>query len=128
MREFIVTLHLLTFFQVVITGSVATVWGIIAWRRGGITDGFRSILYLTAGTGLMQALLGIILFLSGCRPADVLHLVYGLIVAVAVPVAFTYASEDLNKRDMAVLAIASFAIVAAALRGAATGIGGYCPR
>jgi heme A synthase len=122
------TMHLLTYFQVLITGGVATVWGIGAWRHGGISDGFRSILFLTAGTGLAQALLGSILFLFGCRPENILHLVYGLIVAAAVPVAFTYASEDLNKRDMAVLAFASFAIVAAALRGASTGIGGYCPR
>jgi heme A synthase len=126
-RDFISTLHLLTFVQILVTGSVATVWGIRAWRQGTFTDGFRSILYLTVGSGVAQAVLGGILFLSGCRPADNLHLVYALIVVAAIPIATAYASEKMEKRDMAILAFAAFAIVAAALRAASTGAGGYCP-
>lgn len=128
MLDFLTTLHLLTFWQLVLTSGVATGWGIRAWRQTGFTDGFRSILYLTEGSGVAQGLVGGILFLAGCRPADILHLVYGLIVIAAIPVAVGYASEKLNKRDMAIFAIAAFAIVAAALRGAMTGVGGYCPR
>lgn len=127
MLEVISNMHLLTFYQLLITGSVATVWGIIAWRRATFTDGFRSILWLTMGTGIGQALLGGLLFVSGCRPTNLLHLVYGLIVIAAIPVAFTYANEKIGKRDLAILAFAAFAITAAALRAYSTGIGGTCP-
>jgi heme A synthase len=126
-RDFISTLHLLTFLQIMLTGSVATVWGIRAWRQGVFSDGLRSILYVTVGAGVAEALLGGILLLSGCRPADTLHLVYALIVVAAIPVATAYASDKMEKRDMAILAFAAFAIVAAALRAASTGAGGYCP-
>jgi heme A synthase len=126
--DFLTSLHLLSFWQIVLTGGIATGWGIRAWRQATFTDGFRSMLFLTEGSGVAQALLGGILFLAGCRPADILHLVYGLIVIAAIPVAVGYASEKLDKRDMAFFAFASFAIVAAALRGAMTGVGGTCPR
>jgi heme A synthase len=126
--DFLTTLHQLSFWQIVLTGGIATGWGIRAWRRATFTDGFRSILFLTEGSGVAQALLGGILFLAGCRPADILHLVYGLIVVAAIPVAIGYTSEKMEKRDMAILAIAAFAIVAAALRGTMTGLGGTCPR
>ena len=127
MLDFITNLHLLTYYQVVLTGTVAVVWGIICWRRNDYTDGLRSILYVTAGSGLVQALLGIILFLAGCRPSNILHLVYGGIVVLAIPVAYAYINEKIAKRDLAVLAFAAFAIVAAALRAFSTGTGGVCP-
>mgnify|MGYP001300225527 CR=1 FL=1 len=128
MLDFLTTLHQLSFWQIVLTGGIATGWGIRAWRQARFSDGFRSILFVTEGSGVAQGLLGGILFLAGCRPADILHLVYGLIVIAAIPVAIGYASEKMEKRDMAILAFAAFAIVAAALRGAMTGVGGYCPR
>ncbi|HKD77012.1 MAG TPA: hypothetical protein VKB76_16015 [Ktedonobacterales bacterium] len=128
MREFVLNLHLITFVQILIAGAVATVWGIILiWRGKPFTDGFRSILYTVAISGVIQAALGGILYLFGCRPENMLHLVYGLIAFIGIPAAFAYASEDLSKRDMAVLAFASFAIAAAAWRAGATGFGGYCP-
>jgi hypothetical protein len=129
MLEFISTLHLLTFYQVFLTGSVATVWGVVVWRREAtITDGLRSILFLTVAVGVGQAVLGGILFLAGCRPTDILHLVYALIVVAAIPVAFAYINEKIEKRDLAILAFAAFALAAAALRAYGTGVGGLCPK
>lgn len=127
MRDFLTTLHLLTFQEILLVGGIALVWGIIAWRRAVFSDGFRSMLYVVAAIGIMEALLGIVLFLSGCRPTNMLHLVYGLIVAGAIPVAGAYTNETIAKRDLAVLAFAVFAIVAAAVRAFSTGVGGMCP-
>lgn len=128
MLEVISTVHLLTFFQLMLIGTATMVRGIIDWRNGTYSEGFRSMLFLTVGAGIAQALLGIILFLGGCRPNNLLHLVYGLIVVAAIPVAFTYANEKIGKRDLAILTFAAFAIVAAAVRALITGTGGICPR
>jgi heme A synthase len=125
-REFLSYLHQMTYFQIVFTGTVGLVWGIWAWRRGEYTNGLRSILYVTAGSGLLEALIGSILFISGCRPGNILHLVYGLIIIAAIPVAYVYINEKIAKRDLAVLAFAVFALVAAAFRSGATGPG-TCP-
>ena len=127
MLDFITNLHLYTYYQVVVVGTTATVWGGISWRRGVYTDGLRSILYLTAGVGAVQALLGTILFLAGCRPTNILHLVYGGIILLAIPVAYVYINEKIAKRDLAVLAFAAFALLAAAFRAYSTGVGGSCP-
>ncbi|MBA3824814.1 MAG: hypothetical protein H0X24_13080 [Ktedonobacterales bacterium] len=127
MLEFLTSLHLYTYYQVVVVGLTATVWGAISWRRETYTDGLRSILYVTAGVGVVQALLGTIIFLAGCRPTNILHLVYGGIILLAIPVAYAYIAEKIAKRDLAVLAFAAFAIFAAALRAYSTGVGGVCP-
>ena len=128
MLEIILTMHLLTFIQLIVIGLGAVIWGIaLVRRRLPFTDGFRSIVYATAATGLWQAVLGSILFfLMGCRPNNILHLVYGGIGLLGIPIAFTYASEELNRRDILILAFAAFAIVAAAIRAFGTGIGGSC--
>jgi hypothetical protein len=125
--NFITQLHLYTYYNIVLVGGVATVWGFISWRRNEYTDGLRSILYVTAGAGAVEALWGIILFLGGCRPADILHLVYGGIILLAIPVAYAYIEEKIAKRDLAVLTFAAFALFAAAFRAYATGVGGTCP-
>lgn len=127
MRDFVTMLHLLTFQEILLVGGIALVWGIMAWRRAVFSDGFRSILYIVAATGIMEGLLGGILFIAGCRPTNMLHLVYGLIVAGAIPVAGAYTNETIAKRDLAVLAFAVFALVAAAVRAYSTGVGGTCP-
>ena len=122
MLDFILKLHLLTYYQVLVVGSVATVRGaLIVWRHEPFTDGFRSLLFITAGTGVVQVLLGALLYLGGLRPNDMLHLVYGAIVVGAIPVAYVYISEAETRRDIGVLTFACFALVAAALRAFATG-------
>lgn len=130
MREIIVTMHLLTYYQLLVIGTGAIVWGIILLRRKQLfDDGYKAVLYAVFGTGLMQIVYGGILYLFfGCRPNNMLHLVYGLIVIAAIPVAFTYSSESLaERRDLFIFTFTAFAIVAAGLRAFGTGMGGYCP-
>jgi peptidoglycan/LPS O-acetylase OafA/YrhL len=125
--DFLTNWHLYIYYQVLVVATTATVWGGICWRQGVYTDGLRSILYVTAGTGVLQALLGSILYLAGCRPNNSLHLVYGGIILLAIPVAYVYINEKITKRDVAVLAFAAFALLAAAFRAYSTGVGGSCP-
>lgn len=134
--DFILRLHLYTYYQILVTGLLATVWGVVMLlRRAGLTDGFRSALYLVGGTGVVQAVLGGTLFLAGLRPNNILHLVYGLIALIGIPVAFVLVGGDdgpgatppsppegVSRRDIGILTFAAFAIFAAALRAYATGV------
>src|SRR5690348_3153600 len=80
-------------------GGLATIWGIVLLiRKRGIDRIMRILLGVTAGLGVIEAVLGGLLYASGARPADPLHYVYGLIVLAAVPVAFTYSDNKSARR------------------------------
>jgi hypothetical protein len=88
---------------------------------------FRYALAVVAGLGVLQALLGgsLVLFFR-CQPRESLHYVYGLIVLLAIPVAFAYSDQAQVRRDVIIMTIAVVAILGAALRAFATGPGGIC--
>lgn len=129
--SFFVGLHLTLVPLIWLFGGLGTIWGIVLLvRKHAIDRLMRILLGVTAGLGIVQALIGGVLYLIyGARPADNLHFVYGLIVLVGIPVAFTYAENkpDADKktarRDMIVFTIAIAAVAAAAVRAFMTG----CP-
>jgi heme A synthase len=88
---------------------------------------WRIALIITAVDGLLQALLGLILLAMGQRPGTgtgiyYLHYVYGAIVALAIPVAVTYATSGKHvRRDLLIFSIAALILVAAGVRGLMTG-------
>jgi hypothetical protein len=86
---------------------------------------FRSALRVTAYLAGLQAIIGALIyfFLPNNRPADQLHYVYGLLVLLAIPVAFIYMSgkPERLRRDMLFLILAALVVAAAAVRAAMTG-------
>lgn len=94
-----------------------------ASRKSAIPPIYRSALVVTGGLALLQAALGGLLVAFGATPRDSLHYVYGIVVLVAVPVAFTYMSGKLerSRRDLLFLVIAAVVVAAAAVRAYATG-------
>ncbi|MGZ6390670.1 MAG: hypothetical protein ACXWQZ_15595 [Ktedonobacterales bacterium] len=87
---------------------------------------FRILLAVTAGLGVLQAIIGGLLVTQGCNPRDPLHYVYGIIVLGAIPVAYVYSDQKQVRRDIIIMTIAAVAIVGAAFRALATGPGGIC--
>ena len=92
----------------------------------GLLRLWRILLAVTAGIGVLQALFGVFLLTQGCRPADNLHYVYGIIVLAAVPVAYVYSDQSKVRRDVIILSIAAAAIIGAAIRAFVTGSPGTC--
>jgi heme A synthase len=129
MEVFISNLHFFNAFLVLVAGTVTGIWGLIMFfmKKQTIIRPWRISLIFTAIVGLLQALFGIILLLLGQHPGTgtglfYLHFVYGGIVALAIPVAVTYATGGKNpRRDMLLFSIISLVLVAAALRALATG-------
>lgn len=137
----ILQLHQLMFFVVLALGAVMLICGLaLIWLARGTrvaedapaadtTGGsfgvvrtiFRRVIAITAGAGVLQAILGGLLFVGGKRPADNLHLVYGLIVLIAIPVAYAYSDQKQVRRDIIIMTIAAVAIIGAALRAFVTG-------
>ena len=89
---------------------------------------WRISLIVTAILGALQAVLGITLVLLGQRAPGgnlyYLHYVYGGIVALAIPVAVSYATGNKNlRRDILVYSIAALILAAAGARATMTGLG-----
>jgi heme A synthase len=129
MVDFISNLHFFNAFLIMIAGTVTGVWGLILYfmKKQAIIRPWRIALIFTAIVGLLQAVFGIILLLLGQRPGTgtglyYLHFVYGAIVALAIPVAVTYATGGKKpRRDTLIFSIISLVLVAAALRAFVTG-------
>jgi len=112
-------------------GGITLIWGIIvlvltrgrASGQGGGTPlrVFRVLLTITAALGLVQAILGGLMYLQGARPGDGLHFVYGGIVLLAIPVAYVYSDQQQVRRDIIIMVIAVLAVVGAAVRAFMTG-------
>ena len=109
-------------------GGITLIWGIITWivARGsgggaGVLRAFRVLLTITAALGVIQAILGGLMYLQGARPGDGLHYVYGGIVLLAIPVAYVYSDQAQVRRDIIIMAIAIVAVIGAAIRALMTG-------
>lgn len=90
---------------------------------GGALRVFRVLLTITAALGLLQAIIGGLMYLQGARPGDGLHYVYGGIVLLAVPVAYVYSDQHRMRRDIIIMVIAVVAVIGAAVRAFMTGPG-----
>jgi hypothetical protein len=131
MLDIVVNLHLYNMVLVLTTSTVAGVWGLILYFTNKapqqLNPTWKIALYVAAGDGLLQALLGITLVLLGARPGGgdlyYLHYVYGGIVALALPVAVTYVNKDKVRLGVLIFALAALIIAAAAGRAMMTGLG-----
>ncbi|HLX58031.1 MAG TPA: hypothetical protein VKR83_13495 [Ktedonobacteraceae bacterium] len=129
MVNFISNLHFYNVVLIFLSGTVTGIWGLILYfmKKQTIIRPWRYALIFTAIVGLLQAVLGIILLLLGQRPGTgtglyYLHFVYGAIVALAIPVAVTYATGGKKpRRDILLFSIICLVLVAAAVRALMTG-------
>ena len=101
---------------VLVTGVVAT----LAALRGGSTwiDRLRRALTVVIG---LQVATGVVLFVSGARPHESLHLLYGLVAIAILPLAGAFASEAPPRPRAWVLVGACLLLLIVAWRLASTG-------
>lgn len=112
-------------------GGITLICGIVALvmvrgsspqqRSAGVLRVFRVLLTITAALGLLQAIVGGLMYLQGARPGDGLHFVYGGIVLLAIPVAYVYSDQARVRRDIIIMVIAALAVIGAAVRAFMTG-------
>ena len=70
---------------------------------------------------LAQGVLGIVLVVSGHMPADIIHFLYGVLVALSWPGAYVYTNARAGRREAAIYALVSFFIFGLAVRAIMTG-------
>lgn len=130
MADFIAQLHYFNLFLVLAASLVAGIWGLVLFfmkRTKTIYRPWRITVVITAILALLQGIFGVTLVLLGQKPGTgtglyYLHYVYGGIVALAIPVALTYATSGKNpRRDVLIFSIAALVLFAAGFRAWMTG-------
>ncbi len=130
MADFIAQLHYFNLFLVLAASLVAGIWGLVLFfmkRTSTIYRPWRITVVITAILALLQGIFGVTLVLLGQKPGTgtglyYLHYVYGGIVALAIPVALTYATSGKKpRRDVLIFSIAALVLFAAGFRAWMTG-------
>lgn len=128
MLPIVLNLHLYNMVLVLATSIITGIWGLILYfrKKKEMNRAWKIALIVTAIIGLLQGLLGVSLVMLGQKPGGgslyYLHYVYGAIVLLAIPVAYTYASKDV-RRTILILSLAALIIAAAGARAMMTGLG-----
>lgn len=129
-------IHFFMVWIILLAGALTLICGIVllVLRRGVADDQqpanpmaprvkllFQRLLIATAVVGALQALVGGLVFLTGARPGDPLHYVYGGIVLLALPIAYVYSDQKRTRRDLIIMVIAVVAVIGAGVRAFMTG-------
>jgi hypothetical protein len=93
-------------------------------RKGDVTKWYRRATYAIAGSMVLEALVGGLMYVGvGARPAEDVHLIYGLGAVLALPF-FIFVEVTAKKRPAMGSYIWGFAVLAGILiRGITTGAG-----
>lgn len=98
------------------------VWGVIAFLRGmGVTGSYFGALVIGEVLTVVQALVGVLLVITGHWPPDVLHFLYGIVVILSWLMVYIYTKGATTRREMLIYAIVSFFVMGLAIRGIMTG-------
>ena len=108
---------------IIVVGVVGVVLGAVAAARGAPLATLRSYVIFAAALVGVQVVVGGILFLTGHRPEQRLHYVYGAAVLAALPLARVYAGRANPRGEALALLIGCLALVLLAVRALATGGG-----
>jgi hypothetical protein len=101
---------------------IAGVWGLFEYARGGVLGGtIAGILVIGQVLVVIQGLLGLVLFVGGDRPSDMVHLLYGFTAALALPFVWSYMRDKAPRQGLLFYSLIALFIVGLAIRGMTTG-------
>ena len=121
MTSVLLTLHQGLFRAGVLITLIVAGWGLWTWlRKQPAGGGYRSTLVMTEVLFVLQALVGIGLYTSGRRPHDSLHLLYGVLLIITLPVATSYTSSHDKRREPLVFGVAGLFMTGLAIRALTT--------
>ena len=97
------------------------IWGVVlAIRKAPLSPGYRGALIIGVGLGVVQAALGLVLVITGLRPLDNLHFLYGASVILTLPLVGSYLVDKKFSRPLA-FGLASLFMAGLAIRAITTG-------
>lgn len=117
-----ITLHDRFATAVILYMIIAAVWGVVSFvRRSGVGGSYRGTLLIGEGMLVFEAILGMALFVTGHRPAESLHFLYGALAPVILPLSLSVARTRPTRQRPLVYGIAALLIVGLVIRAIVTG-------
>lgn len=119
----LVFIHNRVAISAIIFAFLMGVWA--AWnyfRRQGVSPSYWGALVIGEILMLVQGALGFLLVLTGARPGDCLHFLYGVLVALSWPALYVYTSARATRKEAGLYALVSFFIFGLAIRALMTGL------
>ena len=99
-------------------------WGALSFARArGVSGNFVGALVIGEILVLAEGLVGLLLVVTGHWPADALHFLYGVVIAICWPGVYAYTHGETSRREMGIYALVSFFIFGLAIRALMTGAG-----
>ncbi len=117
-----VFIHSRTAIAAVLFAFALGVWALWSFVRGQrVSSSYWGALVIGELLMLAQGFLGILLLIGGARPADWLHLLYGVLVALSWPGVYIYTHARGDRREAGLYALVSFFVFGLAIRAIMTG-------
>ena len=103
---------------------VIALWGFWRFfRKQGIDSSYFGALVIGEVLVVVQAILGIILWIEGARPArGAIHLIYGFLIPAVIPLVYNYTKGGSSRRESLVYGAAIIFGVGLILRAITTGL------
>lgn len=100
-----------------------SLWGLFrAIRSKTVDGGYLGALVIGEGLLVLQAVLGIILWVTGARPGRSVHLLYGVFMVVALPGLFALIKGDDSNRAQWYYGMLTFFLFGVSIRAAAVAV------
>lgn len=115
------TVHRLLSNAILWLGLFGTLWAVENAIRRRVHPSLRVYLFLTFATTVVQGVIGLVLFITGDRPAEGLHWFYGPATLLSLPVAWSFAGRDDQRREAFALLGGALAVFLFSLRAIGTG-------
>jgi len=115
-------IHCRVGLAVVFFAFVLGAWGVIAYFMGrGVEGNYFGAIVIGEVLTIAQALLGVILVITGRWPLDALHFLYGIVIVLSWLMVYVYTKGATSRRELIIYALVSFFVMGLAARGIMTG-------
>lgn len=117
----LIALHRIGFNAALLMSLLLAGWGLFTFfARRPLSGAYRSTLYLAEGLFIVQGLLGLLLLATAHRLRDPLHILYGVLLVIAIPVGAGYSSGWAGRRQALVFGIMGLIMAAFTIRALMT--------
>ena len=119
--DVVLSLHGRAATALVLYYSAVGLWGLfLGFRNSGPTPGFRGAVAIAVIASVVQGVLGFLVFFFLRPPPEVLHILYGFALALAMPLAASLVRDRTPRGQTVALGLAALFTAGLAIRGIIT--------